>query len=712
MHLYFRLAVVAVCTVLATSTAVTQSQAPAGPFPQEVRTFYTTDNGLPSNNVKELAWFNGRVTAITDEGPHVFDGEKWEIISIDPSQKVPPKSLASHIEQLNDWADAGDGTWVAGVDEGLIIANDEGPKFVYPSNDTYSWAPKPVNAVAAGDDGDIWFGSPQGVGRYEDGEWTLWTGNEGLPQNNFTCAAVGIDGQAWFGTTKGLVRYDGEDFRYRQGMRWLPNDQVNDILVDTEGGAWVATPGGISHIHFVEMTLWEKAQYYEDLIDQYNRRTPYGYVLEAHVEVPGKPALGHSNHDSDNDGLWTAMYATGACFAYGATGDERAKENARKGWRALQFLGLVTRGGEHPPPHGFVARTVLPTSGPNPNEGHYTEAKDREKQQGDSLWKVLVPRWPVSEDGEWYWKTDTSSDELDGHYFFYAAFYDLVANDEEKAEVREFVAALTDHLIAHDYQLVDHDGKPTRWARYSPSEVNHDRQWFVERGLNSLSMLSYLATAAHITGDEKYLEHAKYLRDEHGYHQNLMYPKYQRGAASGNHSDDEMAFMTFYNLMKYETDPDLRSRYAFSWNMYWVVEQPEMNPFFNFSFAAMCDGIEYTDPWGTSEMGPTGPWHEESMETLYRFPLDRHNWRHENEGRLDVDPLPKWTYEHDRTPSSGKGWRYNGYAIPVDETHFNHWNYDPFFLNTGGSGNGLADGAVYLLPYYMGLYHGYIAKPE
>jgi hypothetical protein len=31
-------------------------------------------------------------------------------------------------------------------------------------------------------------------------------------------------------------------------------------------------------------------------------------------------------------------------------------------------------------------------------------------------------------------------------------------------------------------------------------------------------------------------------------------------------------------------------------------------------------------------------------------------------------------------------------------------------LNTGGDGRGLGDGAVFLLPYYMGLYHRYIEE--
>ena len=73
-----------------------------------------------------------------------------------------------------------------------------------------------------------------------------------------------------------------------------------------------------------------------------------------------------------------------------------------------------------------------------------------EKQKGDTRWKIMDPRWPTSEDGQWYWKSDTSSDELDGHYFAYGLYYDHVAETEaEKERCREVVRRITDHLIEH-----------------------------------------------------------------------------------------------------------------------------------------------------------------------------------------------------------------------------------------------------------------------
>jgi hypothetical protein len=579
---------------------------------------------------------------------------------------------------------------------------------VYPQDGQRSWAPVDVRAVTFDSKGRLWFASPQGVG-CRDGQWTLYTGQDGLPYNDFTVAAPGQKGEIWFGTRIGAIRFDGSTWAYRQGKRWLAHDALRDIVVSPNGHAWFATKNGISVMERRAMTLAQKAQWYEAEIDRYHRRTPYEYVLEVGLGAPGDKSAVH-RHDSDNDGLWTSMYGAGECFAYAATQDPTAQQRAQKVFEAMHFLGQVTRGGTHPAPSGYVARTILPTSGPNPNIGRI-ERDRREQQQGDRLWKVYEPRWPTSADGQWYWKSDTSSDELDGHYFFYALYYDLVAHTEaEKKRVRSHVKALTDHLIEHDFQLVDHDGTPTRWARYSPGELNFDQNWFVERGLNSLSMLSYLAVTAHITGDPKYQRITETLINQHSYLQNMMNMKYQRGIGTGNQSDDEMAFMCYYTLLKYAKDPERRSKYAISFWQHWRLEQPEMNPFFNFVFAASCSGLSFTDAWGAHSTDPTGDWLVDALFTLKHFPLDRINWRHTNSHRIDLVRLPEASraFDENKGEFNRRGYRTNGKVIPVDECYFNHWNRNAWHLDTGGDGRGMGDGAVFLLPYYMGLYHGFI----
>ena len=71
-------------------------------------------------------------------------------------------------------------------------------------------------------------------------------------------------------------------------------------------------------------------------------------------------------------------------------------------------------------------------------------------------------------------------------------------------------------------------------------------------------MLAYLRTAEHITGDVRYAAAARELIEKHAYAANVMIPKTNAGPGSGNQSDDEMAFMNFYCLLRYEKDPGLR----------------------------------------------------------------------------------------------------------------------------------------------------------
>jgi hypothetical protein len=135
-----------------------------------------------------------------------------------------------------------------------------------------------------------------------------------------------------------------------------------------------------------------------------------------------------------------------------------------------------------------------------------------------------------------------------------------------------------------------------------------------------------------------------------------------------------------------------------------------MNPLFNFSYAALAMGQNVTIQWGTFDLSPWPSWLADSIATLKRFPLDRFNWAHQNSHREDLVGLPVQGADALDDPGTRRrGYRVNGKVVPVDERHFNHWNHDPWTLDSGGDGRGLADGAVYTLAYYLGLYHGFIA---
>jgi hypothetical protein len=258
---------------------------------------------------------------------------------------------------------------------------------------------------------------------------------------------------------------------------------------------------------------------------------------------------------------------------------------------------------------------------------------------------------------------------------------------------------MTDHLIDHDFQMVDHDGKVTRWGVFNPDKLNHAGQWWEERGLNSLSMLAYLRTAEHITGDAKYGRILRELVDKHGYGANVAIGKTNAGPGSGNQSDDEMAFMNFYCLLKYEPDGPLKELIGLAFFQRWTMEKFELNPLFNFLYAAVTQGLTFEDAFRKHDLSPEGPWLEESIDTLKRYPLDRVNWALNNSHRKDIALLPAYV-----RGSALRGSRRDGRVLPIDERFVDKWNHDPWTLDSRGNGRQLADGASFLLPYYLGRY--------
>ena len=728
------------------------------PFRQEIRTEYTRADGLPSIDVRRVAVdAEGRVWAATAGGTARFDGRSWSTtlgsaraivseaavdasgflwaVPVPPERGVALRLQGTVIKQtefssisigltgsgiLLDVAFAGNHLYVAG-ERGLWHTNPH-PEALSPVREAFQgdqllgvvnctrvavspsghvavvvddhdvsireaqgeWQPLghvavKIRQLAFDSDDNLWIVTGRGPARFdrEQKQWEHFTTRDGLPVDEATCIAFGPEGSLWLGTPRGVMRRDGRTWAYRAGRRWLPSDDVRDIAVAADGTAWIATAAGISRIERQPVTLADKAAHYETLIDARHRR--FGYITVADLARPGDLSE-WSLADTDNDGLWTGMYGAGECFRYAATKDPQARLRATGVFQALNRLHAVTG------IPGFPARTVLPTSGPDPNDT-YTVKNDRRSQQNDPLWKVITPRWPKSADGKWFWKCDTSSDEIDGHFFFYAAFYDHVARTStEKARAAGVIRAMTDHIIENDFFLVDHDGRPTRWGVWNPDKLNHDIAWIQERGLNSLEMLSFLATAHHVTGDDKYVKITRDLVDNHHFAINLQNQKVTFPPEDINHSDDEMAFMCYYLLIRYTKDIKLLALYKRSLRRSWQFERPERNPLFNFIYAA-CGGEPYD--------------RDEAVDTLRRIPWDLIDWRMSNRGRADVHMID------DGIRPAGAWRAYPPYGVMhIDERYVQWWNHNPYIPDTGGQGRREADGAFFLLPYYLGLCHG------
>jgi ligand-binding sensor domain-containing protein len=178
-----------------------------------------------------------------------------------------------------------------------------------------------VRALCEDEWGHAWFATDRGISIYRPPKgWCTLAGPDGLPIESLTGAQAGRQGELWFGSDNGLMRLKEGRWNYYASKRYLPDDRVLDILPGRDGDVWVATPGGISHIVYKEMSLLEKAQCYADVVERYHKRR--GYVTIKWLEEPANLSSGHIEI-SDNDGTWTGLYLAYLSFRYAVT-KERA----------------------------------------------------------------------------------------------------------------------------------------------------------------------------------------------------------------------------------------------------------------------------------------------------------------------------------------------------------------------------------------------------
>ena len=479
-----------------------------------------------------------------------------------------------------------------------------------------------------------------------------------LPCPDIRCIET-IGEKTWFGTPRGAFAMNREGkIDYYASRRWLVDDEVVDIAPGPDGSVLVLSKTGLNIIHFKEMTLAEKAVHFDKLTRQRHMR--YGFSSAFVMDKPGDLSTG-TLVDQDNDGLWTAMYLAGECFRYAATKSPQALRNCYESFDAMERLTEIT------PMEGFPARSF-----------------DRPGYQVADL-----QRWQQATDENWVWKATTSSDEIVGHFFVYAIFAEIVPDEAWRDRAIALMDAIMDHIVRNDWYLIDYDGKPTQWGRWHPEYVNQFPRAVGDRRLNSVEIISFLQTAHHFTGRDIYKQKAYELFEKHGYLDNIMIPITEIGRVPGvnlttewNHSDDELAFLSYWILYRYAFTEELRNKYRATIREHWDIERPEKNPLWDFIYADT--GAKDFDL-------------DASIWSLKEFPLDTISWTVRNSHRKDLEFLEP-NFRHQSTRN----------VLPPDERPMSKYNGNAFRLDGGGGGRREFSGDIYLLPYWMGRYLGVI----
>ncbi|MFC1635474.1 hypothetical protein ACFL5Z_11590, partial [Planctomycetota bacterium] len=193
-----------------------------------------------------------------------------------------------------------------------------------------------------------------------------------LPCTDIRCVRQ-IDDVLWFGTSNGAfaLRGDGR-IDYYTSKRWLVDDNVIDISEGPNDSVLILTHKGLNIIHFEMMTLQQKADHFDKLTRRRHMR--HGLNCALAMSKAGDLSTG-TLMDSDNDGLWTAMYLAGELFRYAATKSDDVLQNCYESFEAMERLYSIN------PLEGFPSRSFE-------RAGYHVSDKSR---------------WQPAEDHNWFW---------------------------------------------------------------------------------------------------------------------------------------------------------------------------------------------------------------------------------------------------------------------------------------------------------------------
>ncbi|MGC4034753.1 MAG: hypothetical protein QM764_02255 [Chitinophagaceae bacterium] len=470
-----------------------------------------------------------------------------------------------------------------------------------------------------------------------------------------------INNNIWAATSNGAFMHEpAGTYRYYASKRWVDENKVTCIASDSKGNAYLLSPTAVNEIRFIDETLADKATLFQDNIRQ--RHIRYGFISNVTMDKPGDLSTAKMT-DTDNDGLWSSFYLGSQAFRYAVTKEKDAKRYAWEAFEAFERIISVN------PLKNFPARTF--------------------ERKG---FKVSDPeRWHDSQDSEWEWKGTTSSDEFCGYIFIAALMNEMVAETEsEKKRVADFIDKILTHIIDNNYYFVDIDGKPTLWGRWNPEYINSFPESVEDRKLGSAHILAGLQLGYALTGKERYKTEGMKLINDYGYLKNMLvsYDKIHEtpgtirmgidlGKGGWNHSDDEMAFLTYWVLYRYAFTPELQKQYAWIINDHWEIEKPERNAAWNLISYATCGSFD----------------RESTLWHLREYPTDLIRWKIKNSQRKDIVRLP----DNFRK-------QYTKDLLPPGEAPMHRHNANSFDLDGGDGGRTELAGDEYLLPYWMARY--------
>ncbi len=367
--------------------------------------------------------------------------------------------------------------------------------------------------------------------------------------------------------------------------------------------------------------------------------------------------------------------SAGAAFRYAVEQTEDALDNVRTHVRGLDLLNRVNG------VPGLLSRSYMPKDAPMaPNE--------------------FTQFWPVNDDHEgegefadYYWKGDVSIDQYSGELVGLATTYDLVPDEDVRADIRRTVEEVADHMWDNDFRIIDADGAPTQFGDFRCFSLEG---WPVPNGLTSAASLAWMRLAGRVSDEPRFGEYYQDLVAR-GCPNNVERFLWVYLGYETKHYNVYMGFENMYVLTSLEDGPALREQYIAGFrNLLWESGD---------GLAWRRGGVEENPTftsWYLSSTGERDPGAViraiRQMDVFVDAPLrDRYI---QNSANPDIEVNPEKT-----------DWALDPLPANLRIPDMCIWHRSPYGLDGGDDNGRERSGHDYMLPYWMMRHLGWIG-PE
>lgn len=196
------------------------------------------EDGLNSSRIRALhKSSDGRIWIGSEAGVNVWQSDSIAII--------PALQALETLTVVSIHEDEAGSFWFGTDGNGVWQYNRE-DEFLTQYSTTNGLVNNRIRSIEETKDGDLWFGTREGITVLKDGNFINYNEENRLPNQRIRVIKADQTGNIWIGTREGLLKFDGQNFEQLTTEDGLINNLIKTITVAPNGNIWIGTEEGAS----------------------------------------------------------------------------------------------------------------------------------------------------------------------------------------------------------------------------------------------------------------------------------------------------------------------------------------------------------------------------------------------------------------------------------------------------------------------------------